>query len=602
MAELLTIQDSIDGRLDTQTLKEAVNEDKLIKSRLGKEYASVPMASRLLVENGLLGATPFSTYTAMTASALVNGDYAVVTNDPVQVNNGIYEMRDGEWIKSRYNIPLFSYLLAERDEAHGETGLVIEFADAEGKVFFGFDEQGRCHADVVLGDILSENNETHVGGAVVSLTDDDGSFVAGFDSDGTLIVNSLRVLNEEPVIEKYKQKIEFIHEGGQSNSIGGGAANLAVGEKTFTLVNPHPENCLMFNSGARGAMSNSVTEAELSSFVSIVEVAEDGRGETHGSGITFSLFEKNFARNLPDKKYVYRSNGRGGTAIVDLLKGSSYPMYANGIAEVQAAVDIAAEDDNEIVMRAFFWTQGEQDRADNVTRADYATMLNQYISDYRTDVSALLPDSNPELYCIINQLCVNKGGSTRNLIHLAQYDVMVSNPFCTIATPTYHLAFGAQEGVHFTPLSNAITGEYMAKAYHSLERGFEWNPVHPTSFTVSANEILIDFYTPCGALQFNLSHRIKANNYGFEYSDDASNTIVDVELINASQVKITLSAAPAANAVIGYAVKDGVNNETLDSPYSGVWGNLSDSDTTQSINDPNFTLANYCVSFDHAIN
>lgn len=103
VAKLLTTQDMIEGHLDTQTLKEAVNEDKMVTSRLGKEYASVPMASRLLVENGLLGATPFSTHTAMTASTLVDGDYAVVTNDTDIAKNGVYEKVGENWVYSKYN-------------------------------------------------------------------------------------------------------------------------------------------------------------------------------------------------------------------------------------------------------------------------------------------------------------------------------------------------------------------------------------------------------------------------------------------------------------------------------------------------------------------
>lgn len=104
VAELLTTQDMVDGRLDVQTLKEAVNEDKMITPRIGQEYASVPMASRLLVENGLLGATPFGTYTAMTASALANGDYAVVTNDADLGKNGVYQKLSGIFVYSKYNL------------------------------------------------------------------------------------------------------------------------------------------------------------------------------------------------------------------------------------------------------------------------------------------------------------------------------------------------------------------------------------------------------------------------------------------------------------------------------------------------------------------
>ena len=57
MAESITIQKLTDVGLDADTLGEFANEDKMVKSRLGAEYPSAPMASRLLVENGLLGAT-----------------------------------------------------------------------------------------------------------------------------------------------------------------------------------------------------------------------------------------------------------------------------------------------------------------------------------------------------------------------------------------------------------------------------------------------------------------------------------------------------------------------------------------------------------------
>lgn len=103
MAEFMTTQDFVDGRLDTQTLEEAVNEDKMITSRLGREYASVPMASRLLVENGLLGATPFLNYASMSASALANGAYAIVTYDTDISKNGFYQKSSGIYYYLRWN-------------------------------------------------------------------------------------------------------------------------------------------------------------------------------------------------------------------------------------------------------------------------------------------------------------------------------------------------------------------------------------------------------------------------------------------------------------------------------------------------------------------
>lgn len=57
-----------------------------------------------LFENGGLPATPFSTYTEMTASALVDGSYALVANDNVVENNGYYQKRSGSWAYLKWNI------------------------------------------------------------------------------------------------------------------------------------------------------------------------------------------------------------------------------------------------------------------------------------------------------------------------------------------------------------------------------------------------------------------------------------------------------------------------------------------------------------------
>ena len=104
MAEPITLQKLVSADADADTLGEFANEDKMVVSRKGLEYPSAPMASRLVVENGLLGATPFSTYAAMTASALVDGDYAIVTNDSDLVKNGVYQKNSGNYVYVKYNV------------------------------------------------------------------------------------------------------------------------------------------------------------------------------------------------------------------------------------------------------------------------------------------------------------------------------------------------------------------------------------------------------------------------------------------------------------------------------------------------------------------
>ncbi|WLG14646.1 SGNH/GDSL hydrolase family protein [Psychrobacter cibarius] len=103
MAEPITIQKLLDASIDSDTLGEFANEDKIVISRSGLDYPSAPMASRMVVENGLLGATPFTTYAAMTASALTSDSYAIVTNDANAMINGFYEKVGSTWVYLKWN-------------------------------------------------------------------------------------------------------------------------------------------------------------------------------------------------------------------------------------------------------------------------------------------------------------------------------------------------------------------------------------------------------------------------------------------------------------------------------------------------------------------
>lgn len=103
MAEPITIQKLIDASLDADSLEVLVNGDENtdVTARLGETYPSVKKAIKTLFENGGLPATPFKTKALMTASALVDGDYAMVTDGGD--DNGLYVKTAGAWVKSDYD-------------------------------------------------------------------------------------------------------------------------------------------------------------------------------------------------------------------------------------------------------------------------------------------------------------------------------------------------------------------------------------------------------------------------------------------------------------------------------------------------------------------
>ncbi|MCC3344843.1 WD40/YVTN/BNR-like repeat-containing protein [Psychrobacter sanguinis] len=92
-----------DAILDADSLERFINgsDSETVLTRLSAEYPTLKKAIKELFKNGGLPATPFATKALMMASALVDGNYAMVTDDTV--NNGLYVKTAGAWVKSGYD-------------------------------------------------------------------------------------------------------------------------------------------------------------------------------------------------------------------------------------------------------------------------------------------------------------------------------------------------------------------------------------------------------------------------------------------------------------------------------------------------------------------
>lgn len=69
----------------------------------GEQGMSFNRAIKTMFQAGGLPAMPFATKALMTASALIDGKYAQVTDDSVAANNGLYVKTAGVWVKSAYD-------------------------------------------------------------------------------------------------------------------------------------------------------------------------------------------------------------------------------------------------------------------------------------------------------------------------------------------------------------------------------------------------------------------------------------------------------------------------------------------------------------------
>ena len=198
MAEPITIQKLIDASLDSDSLEVLVNGDENtdVNTRLGETYPSVKKAIKTLFESGGLPATPFTTKAAMESSAAILGDYAVVTDDLIDANNGLY-FNDGSWVRSKYNITDLVRNLAEHYESlenskvfYNSNRNIIEVVDATGATVLRIDENGSIHTTDLTNSIQKSIKDAEgiktESGNLLEFVDSEFNTFAYFDATGGL--------------------------------------------------------------------------------------------------------------------------------------------------------------------------------------------------------------------------------------------------------------------------------------------------------------------------------------------------------------------------------------------------------------------------------
>src|SRR5690606_6745243 len=67
----------------------------------------------------------------------------------------------------------------------------------------------------------------------------------------------------------------------------------------------------------------------------------------------------------------------------------------------------------------------------------------------------------------------------------------INEPYFHLATPIYHLKY--RDGYHLFPESYKLYGHYLGRALSQVIKGEDYEPLHPTSHTVSGNDVLLKF-------------------------------------------------------------------------------------------------------------
>ncbi|WP_336152615.1 sialate O-acetylesterase [Acinetobacter ursingii] len=337
---------------------------------------------------------------------------------------------------------------------------------------------------------------------------------------------------------------------GQSLSVGSGGIPIY----TSLDKNPYPDFVLKFKdfstifdrTGGNGVIKV-ITEDQLKDFDALhaTDMGNNYTGQTIADHMGIAIAEAlNEATEGCVMRSLFFSAGVGGTTIDNL--GPNSDGYKTLMNALKAAKRIAAEKGWSILIPAVCWQHGESGSSDTSYQAKLVNLRNTI----NTDIKSISNQSiDVHIYCANPAYQRNATGMASSM---AMYRLNRDLP------EQFTQVGGVYEGaVHdqATDWTHLNTQGYMQLSYryaaaivHDLQFGFgNYRAVSPKNITRNANIIDIEFNVPNPPLQFKTTSIIPlAQNYGFTYIDDSSSaSISTVELLNATTVRITLSATPS---------------------------------------------------------
>lgn len=473
----------------------------------------------------------------------------------------------------------------------------------------------------------SKSNDAGLQDAGVKDVNSSDSFtdVAPIDIDATVNEPDADVINPVVVFD-----INHIISSGQSNSIANGG--------TPVLTKTQPYKNKMFNTGVIPATQGSCDGDgctgfnNATSFLPLVEGDSflNFPVETMSSGLAnqASRMAQDIVFNgkpvYPGHDILMSLHGRSGNAYACLRKGGCpdwYPgrnfifSYDEAMRSVADGKRISEEQGLTYAVRALTLIHGESDHygysilfpmaSSNGVPGKiktYEDALVEMQSDYENGVKAITGQNVPvPLY--VSQMHSWTGDSSRKWSPIVRDEYLAqknNNGKIIVVAPTYQLQF-APDGLHFTSFSERKLGQYFAHAYvQTTLQGKTWQPLKPKQLYRFDNIVYVKFLVPSAPIVLDTTNVSDPGNYGFEFADDSGNTpqITRVEIINGDTVKMTLSAVPTGNKMVRYAWTRN-NNGATPGPFTGVRGNLRDTDTT--VSEYGDDLWNWGISFEESV-
>lgn len=615
MTEPITLEQLKNASLDAKTLEQVINGDDNtdVTSRLGATYPTLDKALKMMLENGLLGATPFATYQAMTASSLGNDSYAVVTNDNDPLKNGIYQKISGTWEYASINekirnSPYIDKAIAEQllknqypSQMQTKTGrdVVFAFADELDSIGVTIDDMGNVNAHNLTSDVNS--------GLAFAVVDESDKLAFWVDRAGNARSANIDAMQQDidavanrvdALATKSKYKIlanrqtDYMHIVSYGQSLSRGATSRPPVSTT------QPYKNVTFVSGV---LPRHTETHDYTSFKPLIEQEFTGEGESPTSAMLNNLvrYKVENGASADDWVFVGTAPGRGGQPIANLHKGTL--LWDGMIEQFRSAAAIAAKQNKTYSVWAMAWTQGENDYGSNTTYSEYYQRLKQMHDDFADDVVAITKQSFKPPIVMYQVAAHRRYNRNHNQIALAQLQLANDSADIIMACPIYQLPHNT-DNLHLTADSSYQLGRYYAKALnHTLSTGIKWQPLQPVD--VLWQDKVIDIIFNKSNLVIDTTLVTQTYNHGFDIygADGLLSDIITSVQVSDNRVRITLSQSPKSGDKLTYA-RGRDNDPATAGPTTGPRGNLRDNagddDNYQDSKGVTRYMHNWCVMFE----
>lgn len=345
--------------------------------------------------------------------------------------------------------------------------------------------------------------------------------------------------------------------------------------------------------------------------------------ETSKNGLLDSAIDSFCKDNKVDYHNIHSSivsfsYGQGSTSIIGLKKGTT--LYSNFIAKIQAAYNNSG---SKIVVPAFCWVQGEDDRFDTNTN-DYKGELVQLRADLDADIKAITGQTE-DVHCIVyqtNQLSIGgshfkpnnyASGDNGALMSVpqAQYELIRDNALFHASTPIYMMAYYISSNgyaIHITNESQRLMGYYEGLQAQRLITGGSDIGLYVSSVTkVDSTHIKLNIHTPCPPLVIDIEQVYEVAGYGFSVITSNNENILQSVTIAPNHFSEQAIIIETSSDCTGAKVRYGVNGTIAINSSgfkTGSRGNIRDSQGLEymaDINGKKVPMHNWLYFFEYLI-